>query len=140
MTDVNRIAEVEMHRKRRDVGGIVVHVMAINRLAGSTVTAAIMSNHTIAFVEKVKHLAFPIVGRQWPAVVEDDRLRGLGAPIAIEDFRSVSGRDRRRRYLGREIIGRCSMRKHVSLLSCCRRRADGHGCCVNQRRGEELAP
>ncbi|MNP71766.1 hypothetical protein D3C76_1682000 [compost metagenome] len=53
-----------------EVVGVVIHVVAIPRLARAPVTAAIMGDGAKAVVGKVQHLRFPTVGAQWPTVAE----------------------------------------------------------------------
>ena len=48
MADVNGILQIEVRGERRKVGGIVIHVMAVPRLGGSPVAAAIMGYDAIA--------------------------------------------------------------------------------------------
>jgi hypothetical protein len=51
--------------------------------------AAVMRDHAIALREEEHHLRVPVVGAQRPAVMEDDRLRVLGAPVLVEDLGAV---------------------------------------------------
>src|SRR6266853_5983869 len=51
--------------------------------------APVMSNDSIPLPEEVEHLGVPVVGAQWPAMMEDDGLRVLGAPVLVEDRHSV---------------------------------------------------
>src|SRR6185369_9651335 len=63
--------------------------------------APVMSNDSIPLPEEVEHLRVPVIGAQWPAMVEDDGLRVLGAPVLVEDRHAIVRRNR----------------AHVSLLS-----------------------
>src|SRR5262249_51701532 len=47
--------------------------------------APVMSNDSIPLPEEVEHLSVPVIGAQWPAMMEDDGLRVLGAPVFVED-------------------------------------------------------
>src|SRR4029453_9556502 len=47
--------------------------------------APIMSNDSIPLPEEVEHLGVPVIGAQWPSVMEDDGLRVLGAPVLVEN-------------------------------------------------------
>src|SRR5215213_1093833 len=47
----------------------------------------------MALAEEVEHLGVPVVGAERPAVVEDDRLSVLRAPVLVEDFNAIFGRD-----------------------------------------------
>src|SRR5580765_3232195 len=51
--------------------------------------APVMSNDSIPLPEEVEHLGVPVVGAQWPAMMEDDGLRVLGAPVLVEDRHAV---------------------------------------------------
>ncbi len=51
--------------------------------------AAVMRDHAVAVLQKVQHLAVPVVRTQRPAVREDD---GLAAtPVLVEDLGAVAG-------------------------------------------------
>src|SRR4249920_2847149 len=69
--------------------------------------APIMSDDSIPLPEEVEHLGVPVVGAQWPAVMEDDGLRILGAPVLVEDRDPILRRNR----------------AHPSLLCCGAQRA-----------------
>src|SRR3954471_7280084 len=47
----------------------------------------------VPLAEEVEHLGVPIVGAERPAVVEDDRLSVLRAPVLVEDFNAIFGGD-----------------------------------------------
>jgi hypothetical protein len=79
--------------QRRKVSGIVIHVMAIARLGGAAMTAAIMGYDAIAESEEEQHLRVPVIGRQWPAMAEHDGL--TFASVLLEDLNAVLGRDGR---------------------------------------------
>jgi hypothetical protein len=50
MADVNGVFQVEMGRQRREVVGIMIHVMAIADLTGSAVAATVMGDDAIAVI------------------------------------------------------------------------------------------
>src|ERR1700722_5355330 len=70
--------------------GVVVHVLALPRLARAAVAAAVMGDDAIAMRGQEKHLVLEGVGAEWPAVAEDDGLPG--APV-LEPDRSLVFRD-----------------------------------------------
>ncbi|MBB5278977.1 hypothetical protein HNQ87_000115 [Pacificimonas flava] len=51
--------------------------------------AAIMGDDADALVQNDQHLIVPVVRRQRPAMMEDDRLRGPVASILVENFGTV---------------------------------------------------
>src|SRR5580765_6664100 len=63
--------------------------------------APVMGNDSIPLPEEVEHLRVPVIGAQWPAMMEDDGLRVLRAPVLVENRHAI-------------IRGN---RAHVSLLS-----------------------
>ena len=85
MADVNGVLQIEMRRHRREVVGIVIHVVAVAGLGGSAMAAAVMGDDAIAVIEEEQHLRVPVVGRQRPAVAEHDGL--TLAPVLVEDLR-----------------------------------------------------
>jgi hypothetical protein len=50
MADVNGVFQVEMRRQRRQVVGIMIHVVAIADLTRSAVAAAVMGDNAIAVI------------------------------------------------------------------------------------------
>ena len=92
MADVNGVLQIEMRRDRREIVGIVIHVVAVGHLAGAAVAAAVMRDDAIAVIEEEQHLRIPIVGRQRPAVAEHDGL--APTPVLVKDLDAVLGCDR----------------------------------------------
>ena len=80
-----------MRGQRREIVGVVIHVVAVADLAGAAVAAAVMGDDAKAVVEEEQHLRVPVVGRQRPAVAEHDRL--ARAPVLVEDLDAVLGGD-----------------------------------------------
>src|SRR5436190_15358967 len=83
MADVNRILEVEMIGHGLQIVGIVVHVVSAAGLSRATMSTPISCNDAETFAEEKKHLRVPVVGRQRPAVAEDDGLSF--APVLVID-------------------------------------------------------
>src|SRR5262245_2727829 len=48
-----------------------------------------MGNDSIPFPKEVEHLGVPVIAAQWPAMMKDDGLRGLGAPVLVENRHAV---------------------------------------------------
>jgi hypothetical protein len=91
MADVNGVLQVEMDGHRREIVGVVIHVVAVRHLARAAMPAAVMGDDAIAVLEKEQHLGVPVVGRQRPAVAEHDGL--TLAPVLVEDLDAVFGCD-----------------------------------------------
>src|SRR5262249_62082217 len=68
---------------------VVFHVVAVAHLARPTMAAPVMRHDSIPFPEEVEHLGVPVIGAQWPAVMEDDGLCVLRAPVLVEDRHPV---------------------------------------------------
>ena len=68
MPDMDGILEIEMLGQRRQVVGIMVHVMAAAGLGGAAMAAPVMGDDAKSLVQEEQHLGVPIVGRQRPAV------------------------------------------------------------------------
>src|SRR4029453_13053134 len=66
----------------------MIHVMAATGLGGAAMAAPVVGYDAIAVLEEEQHLRVPVIGRQRPAVAEDDRLSA--APVLIIDL-DVSG-------------------------------------------------
>ena len=78
--------------QRRQVVGVVIHVMAVGGLRGAAMAAPVVRDDAIAVLEEEQHLRVPIIGRQRPAVAEHDGL--TFAPVLVEDLNAVFGGDR----------------------------------------------
>ena len=92
MADVDRVLQVEMRGQRRQVIGIVIHVVTLAHLRGPAMTAAVMRDDAIAVLEEKHHLGVPVIGRKRPAVAEHDGL--TFAPVLVENLNAVFGRNR----------------------------------------------
>ena len=91
VADMDRIVEIKVRSHRSQIVGVVVHVMTNGSLGGSPVAAAVVRDDPVAVVEEEQHLGVPVVGRQWPAMAEHDRL--TGTPVLVEDLESFGGGD-----------------------------------------------
>src|SRR5580658_8763109 len=67
--------------------------MAVGSLGRAAMTPAIMSNYAITVLKEKQHLRIPIVRRERPSMVEDDRL--AVAPILVIDLCSIFCSDER---------------------------------------------
>ena len=92
MANVNCALQVEMRRQRRQIIGIVIHVVTVAYLRGPAMTPAVMSYDAIAVLEKKQHLRVPVIGGQRPAMAEHDGL--TFAPVLVKDLDAVFGRNR----------------------------------------------
>jgi hypothetical protein len=86
---MDSIPKVEMFDHSSDVGGVMIHVVTIADLSRTTMAAPVMGNDTIPLTHKIEHLSVPVIGTQWPSMVEDDRLGILGSPVLVKDLDAV---------------------------------------------------
>src|SRR5215469_1691854 len=91
MTNMNSILQIEMSNNSGQVIGIVIHIMTVGGLSGTSVPATVMGNHTIAAIEEEQHLRVPVIGRQRPSVAKYNRL--TRTPILVEDLNAILGCD-----------------------------------------------
>src|SRR5436189_3703756 len=80
---MHRSLEVEMCGQRRQVVGVMIHVMAATGLGGAAMAAPVVGDDAIAVLEEEQHLRVPVIGRQRPAMAEHDGL--TFAPVLIVD-------------------------------------------------------
>ena len=88
---MDRILQVKMLRKGRQVVGIMVHIMAVGYLRGAAMATAVVRNHAIAMTQEEQHLVVPVVGRERPAMTEHNGL--TRPPVLVKYLRAVFGRD-----------------------------------------------
>ena len=84
---MNGVFQIEMRRQRREVVGIMVHVVAVADLGGSPMAAPVMGDDAIAVIEEEHHLRVPVVGRKRPAMTEHNGL--TLAPVLVKNFDAV---------------------------------------------------
>jgi hypothetical protein len=87
MADVNGVPQIEMGGHRRQIVGVVVHVMSFPHLTGPAMASTIMGHNAIPVAEEKQHLRVPVVGRKWPPVAKDDWLSFT--PILVENLNAV---------------------------------------------------
>src|SRR5262249_340654 len=93
VANMNSVSQIEMLDHGGDVGGVVLHVVAVAHLCRATMAAPVMRDDAVALAGEVGHLRIPIVAAQRPPMVENDRLGAPGAPVLVKDFRAVLGSD-----------------------------------------------
>ncbi|MNJ62210.1 hypothetical protein D3C77_580420 [compost metagenome] len=89
MADMHGALDAQVGDHGGHVVGVVVHVVAVPRLAGAAVATAVVGDHAVTVGEEEQHLRIPIVGAERPAVVEVDDRRIARAPILVEDLDAV---------------------------------------------------
>src|SRR6202045_182613 len=89
MANMNGVLQVEMRGQRRQVIGIVIHVVTVAHLSGPAMASAVMRYDAITVLEEEQHLRVPVIGRQRPAMAEHNGL--TFAPVLIVDLRPVFG-------------------------------------------------
>src|SRR5262249_32215833 len=94
VADVDRVPQIEVLDHRGNVCRVMVHIVTIADLARAAVAASVMGDDAVALRGEEEHLVVPVVRAQWPAVVEDDRLRGAITPVFEVDLHTALGRDR----------------------------------------------
>src|ERR1700733_9527046 len=91
MSDMHCLLEIKMRGKRCQVVGVMIHVMTAVGLGGTPVSAPIVGDDAKAMLEEEHHLVVPIIGRQRPAVAEDDGL--TFAPVLVINLSAVFRHD-----------------------------------------------
>src|SRR2546421_3652609 len=81
-----------MRRERREVVGVVVHVVPVADLAGPSVAAPVVRDDAIAVIHEEHHLRVPVVTRKRPTVRENNGL--AAAPVLVINFDAVASCDR----------------------------------------------
>ncbi len=135
MADVDGGPQVQAGDKLVQVGGVGVHVLAVEGLARPAVAAAVMTDAAKAVGGQEEHLVFPGIHGQRPAVAEEHRRPA--APVVVVNHRAVFGRDRAVPFFDRPSRGR-----NARLPGRCGHRHCWHACGGgNASAGDqELAP
>ena len=92
MADMDRVFQIQMFGQRREIVGIVIHVMAVGGLAGAAMAAPVMGDDPKTLVQEEHHLRVPVIGRQRPAMAEHDGL--TFTPVLVIDLDAVLGLNR----------------------------------------------
>ena len=100
MPDMNRILQVQRLGQFGEVVCECVKVIALPRLAGSTMPTPVCSDNPVSVRCEEEHLVFKRVRRQRPAMTEDNR--AACAPILEVNPRSV----RRRQHIANDTFAR----------------------------------
>src|ERR1700736_4014929 len=92
MANVNGIAKVQLLGQFVYVSSVGVHLVAGNGLCGAAMSAAVMGNHAVSALKKEHHLSVPVVCRERPAMMEEQRL--ASAPVLVKNLTAVFCGDR----------------------------------------------
>jgi hypothetical protein len=92
VTDHYRVLEIERFEQFSEVIGIGIHFVAVPRLAGPAMPAAVVGDAAIAAGREKKHLRLPGIRTQRPAVAEGND--GSCAPVFVINLCSVAGGER----------------------------------------------
>lgn len=93
MPDMNGVFQIGMFDDSRCVSRIMVHVMIVAHLRRTSVTATVMRNDAKSFAQEEQHQRVPVIGAEWPTMMENDRLGILRFPVLIENLYTVGWRD-----------------------------------------------
>src|SRR3989442_596852 len=89
MAHQHRVVQIERVEERRQVVGVVVQVVAVPGLAGSSTATTVMGDGAIAPGGHEESLVVPGIGSERPAVAEDDGL--ARAPVLVKNRGAVPG-------------------------------------------------
>jgi hypothetical protein len=59
MPDDNDVLEVQLDDQFSEIVGVLVHIVALPRLVGATMTAAVMGNNPVSMLTEEQHLIVP---------------------------------------------------------------------------------
>jgi hypothetical protein len=94
------VGKIERCDKLGQIVGVRVQIIAVPRLAGPAMAAAVMGDAAIALLRQKEHLVFKGVRAERPAMAENDR--STSSPIVVVYFRPVLCRE-----VARTIPDRC---------------------------------
>ena len=87
------IVQVKVFDQFGEVVGVMVHVVALADLRGTTMPTSVVRDHPVAMSQEEQHLGVPVIRRQRPTVTEDDRLPV--PPVLVVDLSLIAGRETR---------------------------------------------
>src|ERR1700688_4191371 len=91
MTDMHGTLEVQVRGQRRQVIGVVIHIVSVGRLARASMAAAVMGDDPIAVIQEENKLRIPIIGGKRPTVRKHDGR--TAAPVFVKYSNPVLSRD-----------------------------------------------
>jgi hypothetical protein len=59
MPDDDDVLEVQLDDQFSEIVGVLVHIVALPRLVGATMTAAVMGNNPVSMLTEEQHLIVP---------------------------------------------------------------------------------
>ena len=62
MADMDRALQIQMRRQRRQIVGIVIHIVSVVDLGGAAMATSIMGDDAVPMIEEEQHLRVPVVG------------------------------------------------------------------------------
>lgn len=74
-----------------NVIGIMIHVMTVPHLAGTSMTTPVVRDDPEPLVHEKQHLSIPVVAGERPAVVEEDHFSLFRPPVLIENVNAIAG-------------------------------------------------
>src|SRR5207245_8663759 len=89
MADQHCVVQIKCFDERRQIVSVVVHVVAVPGLAGSSTAATVMGDGAIALGGHEEGLVVPGIGSERPAMAEDDGM--ARAPVLVKNRRAVPG-------------------------------------------------
>jgi hypothetical protein len=89
--DQDHLTQVKHVHERREVVGVVVHVVPVPDRGGSPVPPAVVRDGTEAVGRQVELLGLPAVAAEAPAMAEHDGLSV--APVLVEDVDAIGDGD-----------------------------------------------
>ncbi|MNV36412.1 hypothetical protein D3C71_1278870 [compost metagenome] len=92
-THQRNVLQIQRIDHRSQIIGIVIHVIAVPRLAGTTVATTIVCDHAVTVVGQEHHLRFPAVRIQRPAVAEGHHRPVLRTPVLVVQLHAIGGGD-----------------------------------------------
>src|ERR1700732_918127 len=87
---VDCIPEVKVFRKGSEIVRVRVHVVAVPRLSGTSMSAPVVRDDSITALAEKQHLSIPVVRSKGPPVTE---YYGLAlSPVLVENLHAVFSR------------------------------------------------
>jgi hypothetical protein len=119
MAHMYRLLHVEMIYDRRNVVGVMIHIMAVPDLTRPSMSAPVVRDDPETLGQKEEHLGIPVICTERPSVMKENDLCITRAPVLIENIDAILRCDKSHFRFSGEVfaVNRCRVSCVVLLVA-----------------------